>query len=308
MGFGIALANVLTTLFYIIPGFTICKMKKALPSPLSTLSAVLIYIGTPCLEIHMFLSIDYSPQRTVNMLLFFLIALVLQGFFMLFLYFIIAKRNRDAKYRILSIGSVMGNVGFFGLPLMQGLLPDNPDIFCYVAMYMVAMNLLAFTMGSFCITADKKFISFKSALFNPTTFGLLFALPIYFLGLGRFIPQLLIKAIGTIASMTTPLCMFILGIRLASVSLKNIISKPIVFIIAAMKLLAFPLFCYAVLYFMPFDFAFKACIVILAGTPCAAIIQSLSEMYKENAEISANCIMVSTLLCFLTLPLFTLIL
>ncbi|MBE6544395.1 MAG: hypothetical protein E7675_08350 [Ruminococcaceae bacterium] len=308
MGFGIALANVLTTLFYIIPGFTICKMKKAMPSHLSTLSAVLIYIGTPCLEIHMFLSIDYSKEQALKMLLFFVTALLLQGFFMLTLYLLLARKNKDAKYRILSIGSVMGNVGFFGLPLMQGLLPDNPEIFSYVAMYMVAMNLLAFTMGSFCITADKKFISIKSALFNPTTFGLMFAFPIYFLGLGRFIPALLIKAIGTIASMTTPLCMFILGIRLASVSLKNIINKPIVFIIAALKLLAFPLFCFGVLYFIPLDFSFKACIVILAGTPCAAIIQSLSEMYGENAEISANCIMVSTLLCFLTLPLFTLIL
>lgn len=308
MGFGIALANVLTTLFYIVPGFTICKMKKAMPSHLATLSAVLIYIGTPCLEIHMFLSIDYTPERTLNMLLFFLTAFVLQGVFMLMLYLLLAKKHSDAKYRILSIGSVMGNVGFFGLPLMQGLLPDNPEIFSYVAMYMVAMNLLAFTMGSFCITSDKKFISLKSALLNPTTFGLLFALPIYFFGLSRFIPSLLIKAIGTIASMTTPLCMFILGIRLASVSLKKIISKPIVFVIALMKLLVFPLFCFAALYFLPLEFSFKACIVILAGTPCAAIIQSLSEIYGENAELSANCIMVSTLLCFMTLPLFTLIL
>lgn len=308
MGFGIALANVLTTLFYIIPGFSICKMKKAMPSHLPTLSAVLIYIGTPCLEIHMFLSIEYSNEMTLNMLLFFLTAFLLQGSFMLMLYLLLARRHDDAKYKIMTTGSVMGNVGFFGLPLMQGLLPDNPEIFSYVAMYMVAMNLLAFTMGSFCITGEKRFISIKNTLFNPTTFGLLFALPIYFFGLGRFIPTLLVKAIGTIASMTTPLCMFILGIRLASVSLKNIISKPIVFAITFMKLLVYPLFCFTLLYFIPFDFAFKACIVILAGTPCAAIIQSLSEMYGKNAEISANCIMVSTLLCFLTLPLFTLIL
>ncbi len=308
MGFGIALANVLTTLFYIIPGFTICKMKKAFGTHLPTLSAVLIYIGTPFLEIHMFMSLDFTPEGAKNMLLFFLTALVLQGSFMLLLYFLIAKRQEDAKYRILTIGSVMGNVGFFGLPLMKALIPDNPEVSCYVAMYMVAMNLLVFTMGSFCITGEKKFISVRSALLNPTTFGLLFALPIYFFGLGRFIPDVLKNAVSVIASMTTPLCMFILGIRLASASLKKIIERPIVFLISLFKLLVFPLFCFCALYFLPLGFAFKGCIVILAGTPCAAIIQSLSEMYGTQAEISANCILVTTLSCFLTLPLFTLIL
>ena len=308
MGFEIALANVLATLFYIIPGFTICKMKKALPEHLPTLSAVLIYIGTPLLEISMFLSLDYSPEGAKNMLLFFLVSIILQASFMLLLYFLISRRHNDAKYRILSIASVMGNVGFFGLPLMTALLPNNPEVPCYVAMYMVGMNLLVFTMGSFCITGEKKFISLRSALFNPTTFGLLFALPIYFFGLGKYIPEVLCVAISKVGSMTTPLCMFILGIRLAGANLKNIISKPIVFLIAAMKLLAFPTFCFAVLYFIPLDFSFKACIVILAGTPCAAIIQSLSEMYGKEAELSANCIMVTTLLCFMTLPLFTLIL
>ena len=308
MGFEIALSNVLATLFFIVPGFTICKMNKAFPSHLPTLSAVLIYIGTPFLEIHMFLQLENTLENTKNMLLFFLFALLLQASFMLMIYFIVSKRHQDAKFKMLSIASVMGNVGFFGLPLMTALFPNNPEISCYVAMYMVSMNLLVFTMGSFCITGERKYISIRSALFNPTTFGLLFAFPIYFFGLGKFIPTVIVTAIGKMGSMTTPLCMFILGIRLASTSLKNIISKPIVFLIALMKLLAFPIFCFSILYFIPLEYSFKACLVVLSGTPCAAIIQSLSEMYGKEAELAANCIMVTTLLCFMTLPLFTLIL
>ncbi|MBO5744845.1 MAG: AEC family transporter [Clostridia bacterium] len=307
MGFSIALANVLTTLFYIIPGFTICKMRKALPNHLPTLSAVLIYIGTPFLEINMFMSLDYSRETSLKMLLFFVISILLQGIFMLFIYFIVTKKHPDKKYKIISTGSVMGNVGFFGLPLMKALFPNNPEISCYVAMYMVGMNLLVFTMGSYCITGEKKYISLRSALFNPTTFGMLFALPIYFFGLGKYIPSMLANAINIMGSMTTPLCMFILGIRLANTSLKNLISKPVVFLIAAMKLIAFPLFCFVTLYFIPLDFTFKACLIVLAGTPCAAIIQSLSEMYDSQAELSANCIMITTLLCFMTLPLFAMI-
>ena len=48
---------------------------------------------------------------------------------------------------------------------------------------------------------------------------------------------------------------------------------------------------------------------ILAATPCASIILSLAELHGSGgAEFSANCLLMSTLLCFLTIPLFTLLL
>ena len=73
-------------------------------------------------------------------------------------------------------------------------------------------------------------------------------------------------------------------------------------------MLIFPLFCYFAVYFLPLDFSFKASILILAGTPCASVVFNLSEMYKSEPELSANCVLVSTLLCFLTLPVLTLLL
>jgi predicted permease len=52
----------------------------------------------------------------------------------------------------------------------------------------------------------------------------------------------------------------------------------------------------------------KASVVILSAAPCASIILSLAELHGSGAEFSANCLLVSTLLCFLTMPLFTLLL
>ena len=43
MSFQIALTQVLLTLFYILPGYVISKMKKASAKHLPTLSAVLIF-------------------------------------------------------------------------------------------------------------------------------------------------------------------------------------------------------------------------------------------------------------------------
>ena len=306
--FQIAFVNVLITLFYIVPGFVIRKMNKASSEHLPTLSAVLVYIGGPFLVVSAFMSLDFSWEMTWNMVWFFLFTLVTQALFMLLLYGLLHKRMKDSKYRVMTIGSVVGNVGFFGIPILRALFPENPELACYSTTFTLSMNILIFTVGVFCLTGNKRYMSMKAAICNPTVFSLLIALPIYLFDLKQFFPAPLTNAISTVGAMTAPLCMFILGIRLASAPLKRIFSRPIVYVTAALKLLVFPLFCYALVYFLPVSDVFKAGVLILSGMPCASILLSLAEMHKSETEISANCLLVSTLSCFLTIPLLTLLL
>lgn len=306
--FQIALINVLITLFYIVPGFIVRKLGKASPDHLSTLSGVLVYIGNPFLCVSAFMSLDFSVEMTLNMLWFFLITLVLQSLFMLLLFLLLHKRMGESKYRVMTIGSVVGNVGFFGIPILRALFPANPELACYSTVFTLSMNILIFTVGVFCLTGDKKYMSIKSAIFNPTVFSILIAFPVYLFGLKNYFPDVLTNAISTVGAMTTPLCMFILGIRLASAPLRRIFSHPIVYATAALKLLVFPLFCYALIYFLPFSEVFKAGVLILSGMPCAAVLLSMAEIHKSETEMAANCQLVSTLLCFLTIPVLTLLL
>ena len=306
--FQIALINVLITLFYLVPGFIVRKMGKVSPQHLPTLSAVLVYIGNPFLCVSAFMSLDFSVAMTLNMLWFFLATLVLQSLFMLLLYAILRRREGEARFRVLTIGSVVGNVGFFGIPILRALYPENPELACFSTVFTLSMNILIFTVGVFCLTGDKKYMSLKSAIFNPTVFSILIAFPVYLFGLGNYFPDALSNAIHTVGSMTAPLCMFILGIRLASAPLKRIFSRPIVYATAALKLLVFPLFCYALVYFLPFSDIFKAGILVLTGMPCASVLLSMAEIHKSETEMAANCQLVSTLLCFLTIPVLTLLL
>lgn len=306
--FQIALINVLITLFYLVPGFIVRKMGKVSPDHLPTLSAVLVYIGNPFLCVSAFMSLDFSVEMTLNMLYFFLVTLVLQSLFMLVLYAILRRKEQESKYRVLTIGSVVGNVGFFGIPILRALYPANPELACYSTVFTLSMNILIFTVGIFCLTGDKKYMSIKSAIFNPTVFSILIAFPVYLFGLKQYFPDALSNAITTVGAMTTPLCMFILGIRLASAPLKRIFSRPIVYATAALKLLVFPLFCYALVYFLPFSDIFKAGILVLSGMPCASVLLSMAEIHRSETEMAANCQLVSTLLCFLTIPILTLLL
>ena len=79
-------------------------------------------------------------------------------------------------HRILTVGAVLGNVGFFGLPLVTGLFPDQPIVACYSTMYITSMNFLVFTLGVFFITQKKQYVSLKAAILNPTTLAVAVAI------------------------------------------------------------------------------------------------------------------------------------
>lgn len=324
MDFSITLSNVLVTLIYILPGFIVCKLKRAVVDHLSTLSGVLVYGCAPCMVISSFLKLKFSIDDLINMGWFFLVTFVLQAAFMGLIYGLLHRKVKDARYRVLTIGSVLGNVGFFGLPVVKALLPGNDEVMCYSAVYVITMNILVFTVGVFCLTGDKRYMTLKAAIFNPSMFGFVTGLLLYVLRVGegieylskaegvaefvRILPQLTKTSLNLLGEMTTPLCMIILGVRLATVSFKRLFSRPTVYLVCLGKLVLFPLFCYAAVYFLPLDHAFKASVLILSATPCASVVFNLAEMHKSEAELSANCVLLSTLLCFLTIPVLTLLL
>ena len=307
MGFEVTFSNVLLTLLYIIPGYIVAKMGKASADHLSTVSVILVYICSPCMIMSSFLSLEYSAERLLDMGLFFVLTFILQCAFMLILYCIFRKKFNLNKYRILTIGAVLGNVGFFGLPIINALLPENPEVMCYSSVYVISMNILVFTAGIYCLTGKKEYLSVRSAVFNPTMLGLAVGLPLFLTNADDWMPQLLKNGIGIFGKMTTPLCMLILGVRLANVSLKKLLSRPFVYLICAAKLILFPLFCYLAVYFLPLPESFKKSMLVLSGVPCASVIMGLAEIHHSETELAANCVLLSTLLCLFTIPLLTLI-
>ena len=308
MEFLITLTNVLMTLFYIIPGFLLRKAKIVSEKELGTASGILVYGGTPFLVINAFLKMDFSWKDFGEMGLFFITTLLLQGAFMAIIGLILRRKFADSKFRLITIASVLGNVGFFGLPVVQAVFSESPEVACFATMNMMSMNVLLFTFGVFCLTGDKKYISLKSALTNPTALGLYVALPVYIFGVKRFLPQAAMTAVSAISGMTAPLCMMILGIRLASAPLKDIFTNRLVYPAIALKLIAFPLFSYALVYFLPFTNAFKSSILILAAAPAGSVILSLAELHHGETKMAANILLLSTVLCFITIPLLVLLL
>ena len=82
----------------------------------------------------------------------------------------------------------------------------------------------------------------------------------------------------------------------------GILRRATVYAICFGKLVLFPLFAFFAVKFLPLPYAFKASVLILSATPCASVVFNIAEMHNCDAELSANCVLLSTLMCFLTIP------
>lgn len=308
MTFGITLTNVLLTLMYIVPGYAMGKWGKLKTEHQSTLSGLLVYLCSPCLIVASWMELDFQIVELGYMWLFFVVTLILQCAFMAILYVLICRKHKDSKYRIFTIASVMGNVGFFGKPMIQALLPDNPEALVYSSMFSLSLNFLVFSVGIFCLTGKKEYMTLKSALCTPNMVGVLLGMPLYIIGAKYFMPAQITNALWLLGDMTTPLCMLILGVRLSAVKLRHLFMRPLIYGLCISKMMLFPLFSYAAVFLLPLPYTFKASILILSAVPCASVILNMAELHHSETEMAANCVLVTTMLSFLTMPVMMLLL
>ena len=307
VSFSVTFGNVLLMLLYLVPGFLLCKCKKVKPEHLSTASVILLYVCGPGMFLNALIDLDVTPELTARMGLFILFSLVGETALMLLILLLLGRKRKEFGLRMLSIASVMGNVGFFGMPVVRALFPDAPEAAVYSCMFNVSLNIVAWTVGVFTLTGEKKYISLRAALVNPSVLAAGIGFILYLLKANTWLPDLVRGGFRTLGAMSTPLCMIILGIRLATMDPKKLFTTPLIWLISAGKLLAFPLFCWALTLPFNLDPVFRGSVLILAATPCASILLNLAEIHHHGQELAANCALLSTLLSIITIPLLSLL-
>lgn len=306
--FSVTFSNVLLTLLYLFPGYLLCKFRKVRAEHLSSVSVILLYVCGPGMFLNALTALDYSPELLKRMGLFLFFSLLGETALMLLVLLLLGKKKKEFGMRMLSIASVMGNVGFFGMPVVRAAFPAAPEAAVYSCVFNTSLNILAWTVGVYTLTGEKRYISLRAAFLNPTILSVAAGLILYLLRAKNWLPGLLQDGFRTVGAMSTPLCMLILGIRLATIDFRKLFTTPLVWLISAGKLLVFPLFCYLLVLPFPFDPVFKGSILILAGTPCASILLNLAEIHHNGQELAANCALLTTLLSVFTIPLLSLLL
>ena len=126
MSFFITLSAVATMLLYAVPAYTLGKVKIAKSEHLPLLAVVLLYICTPAIIINSFQKLTFSPDAVLGLGIYLLLSFALQALMMGGAWLVIRK-SPHKRHRVAAIATSLGNCGFFGIPLLKALLPDNPE-------------------------------------------------------------------------------------------------------------------------------------------------------------------------------------
>lgn len=313
-----AFSTVGMMLLYALPGFLFIKFKMLPASSITAFSKLLMYVCQPMIMIYTMTRVEYSPAILGEMGIILGVTLALHVGMIALFWLIFKKRMGDARYRIYTLGTCLGNYGFMGIPILKALLPAFPNTLAVSAMCAVSVNVVAWTAGCAVISQDRRYISVRKILLNPATVGLYIALPFFFANMtpGEVVTSVIGETFGRnvdtmvtlLSDMATPLCMIIMGMRLGITAYRAVFGRPALYLIIAIKQLLLPLATFGLLLLLPLSSELSRALYILIACPVAAIVQNFAELLGEGQETGAGIVLLGTTLSALTIPLMVLLL
>jgi predicted permease len=304
--FFIALFTVGVMLLYACPGYLMVKTGLIKSAAIADFAKLLMYVCQPALTVYSFMQVEFSVPMLGDMLfVFFFVLLLFAAVLLFFRFFFFKKKAHDVRVRIYTLAICFSNCAFMGVPVLEALLPHYPQAVALSAMFALAMNVLGWTLASAIITNDRKYMSVKKIVLNPAVLSLAVAVPLFVSGVS--LPSQIDGMVTLLARMTTPLCMLIMGMRLATARIYAVFSSFSQYAVAAAKAFAMPLLSLALLLLFPIGADMRAAVYIMMACPSASVVLNFAEMLGEGQETAANLVLLSTLFSALTIPVMVLL-
>ncbi len=310
--------TVLFLLVLAVPGFIFAKTKMFPKTASETLSVIVLYGCQPILIITSFQGCSFNPDIAVNMLLVAGIALAAHLIMFAVVKLAFIKWQKDEKVKLVKYLSVFSNCGFMGLPFLQSLFTDaalQAEIVIYCAVILAVFNVLNWTFGVYILTEDKREISLKKVLLNPVIIAVIFSLILFFsmqkpfLELateGTIVYTILSKLMSSLhflSNMVTPLSMFVIGIRLANIDVKQLLTDKWAYIATGVKLIVMSFIVMFLVAYLPISSTIKYTIFFLLSMPSATSGAMMAVQFKKDSDFASVGVVLSTICSVATLPL-----
>ena len=130
-----------------------------------------------------------------------------------------------------------------------------------------------------------------------TTIDALTATPV-----GGDVAAMVAKALEMTGQATIPIAAIIVGSRIGEIQSKHIFTKPIM-LTTGLRLAIIPALATALIFWLPFPAAIRPALLIVAAQPCSMASVMFGEAYRSDARFAASTVLVTHVLCLLTIPL-----
>ena len=304
MGSGNVLNVQLMMFIEIAIGFILKKTKIISDAGKQEITTLIVDILLPCNIISSFyIPMDGSVIR--NGIQVLIISIMIQVF-----YGVISATCynwvRDRKKAVLQYGTVCSNAAFLGNPVTEGLYGAIGPL--YASIYLIPQRIVMWTAGLTYYTADPN-QSKKEALMKVLKHPTIIAVGI---GMVLMVTQLQLpncveRVVNGLGGCCTPIVMLVIGMTMAQADWKTLVSKEALYF-SLFRLLLIPGVVFAGCLLAGVEGTAAGICTILAAMPAGSTTVILAARYHVEEEFAGKCVVFSTLLSMVMIPVWSMIL
>jgi len=284
-------------------GFIAVKTGAIKPEGRKVLSDLLVYLIMPCMILN-----SYFMELKKEMLSNLLLSFGLSTFLLLLavaVSILVTARRKDENKKIIRFACTFSNAGYMGIPLIQALYGTEGTF--YASAFLTMFNIILWTIG--CIMVGDKVKPkdvAKSILSTPVLYGVVLGLIIYLCQIP--VPNFIMQPVASIGNMNTPVSMIIIGMIMAGSNMKAIVGNKDIWFTIAVRMVLIPVISVGIFYLFGLSGMTAKVVLIQAACPTAAITSVFSIRYGHDEQVAAGCVVLTTLVSIVTLPLLAMLL
>lgn len=297
-------------ILFIAVGFVARKLKVMADGFDKMLSKFLMAIPLPCMIINSF-HIEYSVEYLLNAPI--LLGLSIGSMAILFLLTTLATRrmkNEDLR-KTVRFSLMFTNFTFLGLPVVSELY-GSEAVFSYV-IFTLPIRVMFYGGAAVLLGKGGEKIDVKETVKKFLCEPVVAVLIGFVLYVARIeLPEVLQSAITTLGNMASPLGLLLCGTIIADADWKGILKQPAAIVVAVLRLTLIPAFAVALFWLIGVDHSLIRYTIYYFAMPVASFVPTFLLRYNPDASearvTAGYMVVISTLLCVLSIPGWTLLL
>lgn len=292
------------TLFtFVIIGIILRKTGMVSADVESTLTDMVIYVFLPC-NLALSFRIEVDMQLLKGLVIIFAIACAIQAVAWC-LSRVLYRKYPVARQRVLQYGTVCSNAGFMGLPIVSSVFGTTGLMYASIAIIPQRIVMWSAGVSLFTEAPDTKTLIKKVAT-HPCIIAVYVGLVLMFFD--PPLPAFVEKTVTSLSACSTPLSMILVGLIVADVSdIKSVFSWDVVRF-TIIRLGVIPGLAYLICRITGTPQLLMGVTVLLAAMPAGTMTSILSAKYHGDAEFACKCVVLSTVMTLVTLPLWCMVL
>ena len=297
----VVLQKMLVLFLIMLVGYEASKKQLLTKEVSQKLSGIIINIANPCMILSSVLDGDLKSIQTSSIWFVLLLAWIVYAILMLIAEIVprlLRVPQKDfGMYRMMT---VFTNMGYMGFPIIKSIYGNAALL--YASLFMIPFDFLIYTYGIIVIKKDgwRQGVKVRELCNNGV---IACVLMIILLFSGIRVPQILSDSINTIADMTVPVSMMIIGASMAEINLSELFCDIKLLVFSFMHLIIIPIIVILPIMKIITQPEIIGITLVVIATPVGSLAAMMAQEYGGDYRLASKGVAITTLLSVGTIPL-----